>query len=215
MMNLGHIGRGGTIATQGIGAVITGTAVRISMLVGIGVPANGEELIDVKGTAGGYGSLDFVTGVVRSVKHLGYGLWEYVYDGGGLITVRGNVAAAGISGNQVLLSGSLYDGRFYVQDTGAGYLVFMQAAGTDSTHTSLVNYFGLPNTSFTFAGFSIAAALIGNVGATGAFSAIAHTTDVTNTVVAEPATAMLIGTGMIALSACLRRRAQRHSAPMT
>src|SRR5688572_6848190 len=131
MINLGHVGRGGTIATPGTGAVITGTAIRISTLVAAGTSSADGDQIAVSGSAGGYGSLDFVTGIVRSVRHLGYGLWEYVYDGGGSITLRGNVAAAGLTGTQVLLSGSLYDGRFYVQDTGAGYLVMMEASGND------------------------------------------------------------------------------------
>jgi hypothetical protein len=215
MIDVGHFGPGGTISSAGQGSVITGSAVRISQLMGTGVPQQDGALFAVGGTAGGYGAMNFVTGIVKSVRNLGFGIWEYAYDGGGLFTVRGNVAAAGITGNQVLLSGTFYDGKLLVKDTGAGYVVMMQAAGNDTKNASLLNFFGLPNNEFAFSGFSIAATVIGSLGSTGAFSAIAHSSGITNAMVPEPATMMLIGSGIIFLSTCMRRRTRRNAARLS
>jgi hypothetical protein len=209
MIDLGGFGKGGTIGSVGgIGtATIQGTNIRINGVQGIGVPTNSDTPYTVTDGALPYGLLNFTTGAIQSVTYDdGTKTYTYTYSGGGSITIVGDVPDAGISGGQTLLAGSFYDGSMTIHDTGAGYVVSFGGTGSDSKNPALLSFFGVPEVPFTFAGFSIAANLSGDVGANGSFSSTAFSTDIVNTTAPEPAVLATVGAALCGFAFVLRRR---------
>jgi hypothetical protein len=190
---------GGTIAFSGGAAPLVGTNIPIVTLGGIETPLN----------AGNYdvtnGYLNFQTGNLIS-----YSGGSYNFGNGGFFTITGGVTAAGISATTgapptptVLLTGS-----FLGAQVGSGVVSFVLGNGPDTKNPDLLTYFGLSTaTQFQFdakTNLNVSSGALNG----GSFSGTAFSTDISNTVVPEPGSMMLFGTGLVGLSALVRRRKQ-------
>lgn len=187
----GLAGSGGTITQSGSNYI--GTGIEIDSLLVLGT-ASGNGRYDVDGTAvdeladgGTAGVLDFNTAT-------------------GAFSVTGSLPTLGIK-LQTLLSGFISSFTFGP----AGENFEFRAQGTDTKSAELLSALGLdPATPFVFNGFSIAMAE--DEESAGTYTAFS--TDIANTAVPvpEPATMMLLGSGLLAVAGAVRRRSKKASA---
>jgi hypothetical protein len=172
----------------GDGGVAGGTIAKNgSLYVGSGILVPAMKLVGTPLNAGTY-----VTDAVLN----------FAYDGGQVnwVTVTGGFAPAGIAPGSVLLSGSFTS----VNVIGFSGGISFQAAGPDRKNDLLLAFAGLPaGTPFELFGFSLATSTL-TPDVYAAFS-----TDISNTVVPEPGSMLLLGTGLFGLAGVVRRRLKK------
>jgi hypothetical protein len=188
----------GTLTYNGSGGSLKGTGIYFDIITGTGTAANDGETLDCVGCF-----LSFETGANISDTAP-----VYSWAGGGYFKLTGTAK----DGATPVASGTLLEGTWHSPVIGLriGSSFQFLGTGTDTKHTGLLDFFGLPSVSFSFANSELSGIATGSGSG---FTASVTEADLTNsapTATPEPATILLFGAGLAGLVS-YRWRRQTHS----
>jgi hypothetical protein len=194
---------GGTISYDGEGGPLVGQGVPILSIAGLSTPANSWPATGTLTVVDG--QLNFATGeLVESRPSFGY-----EFGAGGYFTITGAVPDLGVTDSSTVLVEGVFTGALYgaAQPSPAQFLLFTR--GTDVKNDLVMSYFGLvPGTPMSFGGGILTEPVVGGLDG-GPFSVGALNVDIPNqpAPVPEPATLLLLGSGLSVAAIRARRRA--------
>ena len=190
---------------DGADGPLVGTDIVYVDIAGEGTPLNDGVVLPCVGCV-----LNFETG-----DNLQEGPTLWTWEGGGSFVVTGTVPGAGILVESVLMTGTFVatdntPGLASVGDDNTSAIFI--AAGVDTKHENLVAFYGIGQNAFVFANTEIALGTLEVDLQTGGFTAVPNQADIINTAVPEPATLLLLGTGLVG-AAAFTRRMRRQKLP--
>lgn len=186
-------GAGGTLTYDGAGGPAVGTNIQFVDLVGVDSPLNAGVVLACSDCF-----LNFTTGA-NTLE----GPPQWTWAGGGSFVLTGDVPALGLD-DATLLTGSFTGTPNTPGLAAAGTSALFLSIGIDSKNPTLAGYYGFQPDDWVFANTEIALGTF-TPGADGAFSAVPNQADLINAV-PEPATLVLLGTGLATLGVLARRR---------
>ena len=178
----------GTIKYLGGNNPLTGTTIEVDNVYGNNTPSHSGVTLALSNAV-----LDFTTGNFSSSTS-----GEYVFNGGGSLTIYGGIPTLGIADGTLLAIGVFTDSPDV--DVGVGGGTFT-ATFNDNKNSTLVNYYGITSIIFTGGNVNLSFATASNLVPPNAFeSSSVLSGDVTN-VVPLPPSALLLGSGLLGLLA--------------
>ena len=186
---------GATISYAGGSAALVGVDIGVDTVTGLNTPLNSGVTVDFHLTNPTDGAiLSFTSGAFTSS---GTGLWNF--SGGGSLSVD-----LPLSGGGTL---NLLSGTFLTAQVDSGIAgTYVDVSGfTDFKNTRLLNFYGLPTGIPYEGGLNLSFTTGGK--APGAFSSTRVLSgDLTNSPIPEPATMLLLGSGLLGMGVYARRR---------
>ena len=187
------VAAGGTVSYAGGPGALVGSQIPITSLFGVGTPLNSGVPLTITG-----GLLNFNTGDASNTG--GYN-WIGTATND-FFTITGGIASLGLGAGSILLNGSFLGGTASLQNLNTIALTL----GSDLKNTAILEFYGLTaGTPFQFSGSTHLAP----PPTSGPFSSTTFSTDIQNTAVPEPATLLLFGTGLLAVSRRSMKKSQR------
>jgi hypothetical protein len=196
---------GGTISYNGTGGAFIAEDVIFQQVIGVGTPLQPGVSLFCNPTC----LLDFATGpnISEPVGLPG----AYFFGGGGTLTLTGGLYTAPLGGGvNVVPDGSILASNGFFNTpalllAGDNGLAFT-GVGFDLKNDLLEAFYGLPtNSQFRFINTELSASEFSIDPTTGAFTGTVGDADFENTAVPEPATLLLLGTGLVGAGAFKRR----------
>jgi PEP-CTERM motif len=195
-------GAGGTLTYNGAGGPLVGTNIQFVVIQGVDTPLNNLDTLACTDCF-----LNFTTGA-----NLTEGPNQWTWAAGGTFTLIGDVVSLGLD-DAVLVSGTFTDSPVVPTLAAVGGTAALLSFGVDTKNEVLASHYGL-GTDFSFANSELALGTFVLNPATAGFTASPTNADLDNVTVPEPATLLLLGSGLVGAVAFKRRRMQSQKLPV-